>query len=399
MTSWLFKESIAYRPFHYPWANDLWKEHERMVWIEDEIPLTDDVTAWQNGTMSEDEKDFVTQILRMFTQSDVNVGQNYHHNIIPHIRNNEVVKMLGGFANREGTHQNAYALLVDTLGLPESEHTAFLEIAEMAEKNDFMLECDSSTIRGLAQTIAKSTFNEGVSLFASFAMLLNFQRFGKMLGMAKIVEWSLKDESKHVEGITKLFSTICKEHPRIVTEKFKREIYTMARRVVEIEDAFIDLAFANHNIQGLTKEEIKEYIRYITDRRLVQLGLKPNYGIEQNPISWLDWLTSATQHTNFFEGKVAEYEVAGLQGEIKYEDDKVFEIVSKDGCPFCLSAKELLTNLGYHFTERKINDDTTRNAFYDHYGWQGKERSVPKIFLNGELYAMGFNDLKKKLED
>ena len=398
MTSKLFTESLAFRPFHYPWANDIWKEHEKMHWVEDEIPLGDDVSAWKNGTMLDGEKDFVTQILRMFTQSDVNVGTMYYQELIPRFKNNEVTKMLGGFANREGTHQNAYALLNDTLGLPESDYSAFLEFKEMADKNEFMLEADTSTTRGLAQALAKGVFNEGVSLFASFVMLLNFQRFGKMMGMCKIVEWSIKDETKHVEGVARLFRTVCEENPRIVTEKFKREIYDMARKVVELEDSFIDLAYASHTVEGLSKEDVKTYIRYIADRRLIMLGLKGNFDIRDNPIPWLDWIVSATNHTNFFEGKVAEYEVGGLQGAVDYNGVRTFTVFSKDGCPYCLKVKDLIVSLGHQFEEIKYNDDVERNKFYDRFLWEGKDRSVPKIFENGELVAMGYTDFKTKFE-
>lgn len=396
MSSQLFKESIAFRPFHYAWANDIWKEHERMHWTEDEIPLGDDVSAWKNGTMLDGEKSFVTQILRMFTQSDVNVGHNYYHNLIPCFKNNEVVKMLGGFANREGTHQNAYALLNDTLGLPESEYSTFLEYKEMADKNEFMLSSDTSTTRGLGLALAKGLFSEGVSLFASFVMLLNFQRFGKMMGMCKIVEWSIKDETQHCIGVARLFRTVCEENPRIVTEKFKREIYDMARRVVELEDAFIDLAYENHTIEGLSKEEVKTYIRYIADRRLIMLGLKGNFMVKDNPLPWLDWIVSATNHTNFFEGKVAEYEVGGLQGSVDYDGVRTFTVFSKDGCPYCMKVKDEIVGLGHQFEEIKYNDDVERNKFYDRFMWKGKDRSVPKIFENGELIAMGYTDFKNK---
>lgn len=205
-------------------------------------------------------------------------------------------------------------------------------------------------------------------------------------------------ETKHVEGVSRLFRTVCEENPRIVTEKFKREIYDMARRVVELEDAFIDLAYANHTIEGLNKDEVKQYIRYIADRRLIMLGLKGNFGVKENPLPWLDWIVSATNHTNFFEGKVAEYEVGGLQGSIDYQDMKTFTVFSKDGCPYCIKVKELIINLGHEFNEIKLNDDLERNKFYDRFMWKGKDRSVPKIFLDGELIAKGYTDFKTHFE-
>ena len=141
------------------------------------------------------------------------------------MRNNEVRTMLASFAGREGVHQRAYALLNATLGLPESEFHAFLEYSEMADKLDFMANNNITSHTGLALALAQSVFNEGMSLFASFVMLLNFQRFGKMKGMGTIVEWSIRDETLHVQGNAKLFRTFCEEHPRIVNDELKSKIH------------------------------------------------------------------------------------------------------------------------------------------------------------------------------
>jgi ribonucleotide reductase beta subunit family protein with ferritin-like domain len=250
----------------------------------------------------------------LFTQSDVAVGQNYYDQFIPKFKNNEVRNMLGSFAAREGIHQRAYALLNETLGLPDSEYHAFLEYKVMVDKIEFMQASDNTTIKGLGLALAKSVFNEGVALFASFVMLLNFQRFGKMKGMGKVVEWSIRDESMHVEGNAKLFRQFCIEHPKVVDDEFKLSIYEMARIAVKLEDKFVDLAYKLGNVDGLEASEVKAYIRYITDRRLLQLGLKTNFKVKENPLPWLEWVLNGADHTNFFENRVTEYEVAGLSG-------------------------------------------------------------------------------------
>jgi ribonucleoside-diphosphate reductase beta chain len=185
----------------------------------------------------------------------------------------------------------------------------------MANKVKFMRDNDTSNYSNLATAIAKSVFSEGISLFASFVMLLNFQRSGKMKGMCKVVEWSIRDESMHVDGMSQLFKEFCAEHPRVITDEFKKEIYSMLRKTVELEDKFIDLAYGNNKgIDNLSKKEVKKYIRYIADRRLLQLGLKTNFKVKDNPLPWLDWVLNAPDHTNFFENRVTEYEVGGLKG-------------------------------------------------------------------------------------
>ena len=310
----LMQFSQTYKPFHYPWAVEITTRHEKAHWIEDELDLSEDVSDWKSGKVTQVEKDYVTNILRLFTQSDVAVGQNYYDQFIPKFKNNEVRNMLGSFAAREGIHQRAYALLNETLGLPDSEYHAFLEYKEMVNKIEFMQESDNATMKGLGLALAKSVFNEGVALFASFVMLLNFQRFGKMKGMGKVVEWSIRDESMHVEGNSKLFRQFCIEHPKVVDDEFKQQIYEMARLAVKLEDRFVDLAYKLGNVDGLEAPEVKSYIRYITDRRLLQLGLKTNFKVKENPLPWLEWILNGADHTNFFENRVTEYEVAGLSG-------------------------------------------------------------------------------------
>ena len=307
-------ESKAYKPFAYPWAVELTKKHEEVHWVEDEAELSEDVQDWRTK-LSVQEKDFIENILRLFTQSDVQVGSNYHAFLIPKMKNNEVRNMLASFANREGVHQRAYALLNDTLGLPEEDFHKFIEYKEMADKLDFMADSNITSLSGLALALAQSVFNEGMSLFASFVMLLNFQRFGKMKGMGTIVEWSIRDETLHVQGNAKLFRTLCEEHPRIVNDELKSKIYQMARNAVKLEDRFIALAYKDNKVEGLDEEEVKAYIRHIADRRLLQLGLKAKFKAKENPLPWLDWVLNGVSHDNFFEKRVTEYSVAGMEGE------------------------------------------------------------------------------------
>jgi glutaredoxin 3 len=310
----LLKTSETYKPFKYPWAVELSKKHEEIHWIEDEAELSEDVQDWKTK-LTDSEKEFITHVLRLFTQSDVQVGENYHELLIPKFKNNEVRNMLSSFAAREAVHQRAYALLNDTLGLPDEDFHKFLEYKEMADKIDFMKEGETNSHTGLALALAQSVFNEGMSVFASFVMLLNFQRFGKMKGMATIVEWSIRDETIHVQGNAKLFREFTDEHPRIVNDELKSKIYKMARNAVKLEEKFIDLAFDGNEVQGITKQEVRDYIRHIADRRLLQLGLKPKFKQKDNPLPWLDWVLNGASHDNFFEKRVTEYSVAGMEGE------------------------------------------------------------------------------------
>jgi len=311
----LLEESKSYKPFSYPWAVEYAIKSEKAHWGEWEAKLQDDVAQWNNGKLTDAERNHITQILRLFTQSDVQVGTNYLESYIPKFKNNEIRAMLTSFANREFVHQRSYALLNDTLGLPESEFSAFAAVQEMSDKLEFMSDIDVGTQSGLCKAVARSVINEGMSLFSAFVMLLNYQRYGKMRGMCEIVEWSIRDESMHCEGMVRLFRTFCEEHPRIVTDAFKGDIYQMVRNAVSLEDAVIDLAYEMGNLEGLSSEEVKSYIRYIADRRLIQLGLKGNYGVKKNPLPWVDWIIAGDSHKNFFEGVVTDYNAAGISGD------------------------------------------------------------------------------------
>ena len=311
----LLEESITYKPFKYPWAVEAATSHEKIHWGEWECKLQEDVAQWQSGKLSSHEKNHITQILKLFTQSDVMVGRNYLEYYIPKFKNNEIRAMLTSFANREFVHQRAYALLNDTLGLPEEEFSAFLEYKEMSDKIEFMSNINIHTVSGTAQAIARSVMNEGMSLFSAFVMLLNYQRFGKMRGMCEIVEWSIRDETMHTNGMVKLFREFCDEHPRIVNDEFKKDIYEMFRTGIKLEDKVIDNAFQMGPVEGLTSEEVKKYIRYIADRRLIQLGLKGNWKGKKNPVPWLEWVLNGASHKNFFEGTVTDYNANGMEGE------------------------------------------------------------------------------------
>jgi len=151
-------------------------------------------------------------------------------------------------------------------------------------------------------------------LFSSFAILLNFPRHNLMKGMGQIVTWSIRDETLHVEGMSQLFRTFIQENPELWNDDLKYEIYCAAERTVELEDAFIDLCFEGAEVPDLTAEEVKEYIRYIADRRLLGWGMKKIFGSENNPLPWLDYMLNGVEHTNFFENRATEYARASTTG-------------------------------------------------------------------------------------
>ena len=173
----------------------------------------------------------------------------------------------------------------------------------------------SDTILEIAIKLATfGAFTEGLQLFASFAILLNFPRFNKMKGMGQIVSWSVRDETLHTNSMIKLFHTFTSENPEIWTEELRHDLYRICDTVVSHEDAFIGRAFELGGVEGLGPTEVKRYIRYIADRRLIQLGLQPMFRIEQNPLPCVEEMLNGVEHTNFYENRSTEYSRAATRG-------------------------------------------------------------------------------------
>ncbi len=313
----LTEERNYFKPFNYPWAYDAWLKHEQSHWLHTEVPMLEDVKDWKKK-LTDSEKKFLTHIFRFFTQGDIDVAGGYVNNYLPHFPQPEIRMMLAGFAAREALHIAAYSHLIETLGLPETTYNEFLEYAEMREKHDYILNLSSQNgdRTSTATHIAVfSAFTEGMQLFSSFIMLLNFPRHGKMKGMGQIVTWSIVDETQHCESMIKLFRTYIEENKEIWNDDLKSKIYTIAERMVELEDKFIDLAFSVNEMEGLTAEEVKKYIRYIADRRLISLGLKGIFKVKRNPLPWVEEMINAPTHTNFFENRATDYAKGALSGD------------------------------------------------------------------------------------
>lgn len=310
----LTDERSYFKPFNYPFAYEAWLKHEQSHWIHTEVPMLEDVKDWKKR-LSNEEKLFLTNIFRFFTQGDIDVAGGYVNNYLPFFPQPEVRMMLCGFAAREALHIAAYSHLIETLGMPETTYNEFMQYEEMRAKHDFFTQLAGKDEKKIAQQIAAfSAFTEGMQLFSSFIMLLNFPRHGKMKGMGQIITWSIVDETMHAESMIRLFRTFIEENRGIWKDDLKSEIYKIAEKMVELEDKFIDLAFSMGDMDDLTPDEVKHYIRYIADRRLISLGLKGIFKIKKNPLLWVEHMINAPIHTNFFENRATDYAKGALTG-------------------------------------------------------------------------------------
>lgn len=316
----LMTERAYFKPFNYPWAYDAWLKHEQSHWLHTEVPMSEDVNDWKKR-LNDGEKHFLTNIFRFFTQGDIDVAGGYVKNYLPYFPQPEVRMMLMGFAAREALHVAAYSHLIETLGMPETTYQEFLEYDSMRAKHDYFT--DLSNANGTPESVATniaafSAFTEGMQLFSSFIMLLNFPRHGKMKGMGQIVTWSIVDETQHAEGMIKLFRSYVEENRELWNDDLKGKIYTIAEKMVDLEDKFIELSFSMGEMEELTQEDVKKYIRYICDRRLISLGMKGIFKVKKNPLPWVEEMINAPTHTNFFENRATDYAKGALSG--KWDD-------------------------------------------------------------------------------
>ena len=313
----LTDERTFFKPFNYPWAYEAWLKHEQSHWLHTEVPMIEDVKDWKTKITAE-QKYFLTNIFRFFTQGDIDVAGGYVNNYLPYFPQPEIRMMLSGFAAREALHIAAYSHLIETLGMPENTYQEFAEYQEMSDKHEYFMKLSESNgnKRSVATNIAAfSAFTEGMQLFSSFIMLLNFPRHGLMKGMGQIVTWSIVDETLHAENMIKLFRTYIEENKSIWNDKTKSEIYKIATKMTELEDKFIDLSFAMGDMPDLTADDVKGYIRYICDRRLISLGLKGIWKARTNPLPWVEEMINAPTHGNFFENRVTDYAKGALAGD------------------------------------------------------------------------------------
>lgn len=329
----IFEPSPSYRPFKYPWAVDIAYKHSvDMYWDAHQIELQDDIRQWlTEGGMEtpsvshEDNKAIINKILNLFTEMDKTVGEGYTK-LLPHVKNNEIRNMMLTFAAREVTHQRSYATLSEALGTPDSEWQVFSSYVEMQDKIDVMDlgEHDLSRPLNFAKALTKLLLSEGIGLFASFAILLNYKRQGLLMGFNDVNQWSLLDESEHVAGNIRTLQEVILQ----LTESEVVELGAFTKAITEkfvlAEHKFIDLVYKDHAPEDLDEEDLKDYIVYLARLREYQMGLIPLRDVPDNPLTWMEWLLTGKKHDNFFEKRVTDYSHGGLVGEIDYSVYKEF---------------------------------------------------------------------------
>lgn len=310
----LLTSRIAFKPFLYPEYHELWLKAQQSHWLHTEVSMASDINDWKTK-LSETEKQLIGHILKGFTISEIFIEDFWSAKVSRWFKHPEIQMLAHTFASFESIHANGYDYLNTSLGL--EDYSAFLHDESTKAKIDRLMAVKGKSITEIAKALAIfSAFNEGVNLFSSFAILLNFTRFNKMKGMGQIISWSINDEQLHSQAGCMLFNELMKENPECFTDELKKDIYDAARLTIELEDNYIDKAFDLGEVEGLTKFQMKQFIRHRANIKLVEIGLKQNWkNLDKKAIDDMQWfnvLSSGVSHQDFFSGKVTDYSKSSI---------------------------------------------------------------------------------------
>lgn len=310
----LLKRREIYKPFEYPKAFDFWQKQQNAHWLPSEVSMGEDIKDWNNN-LTESERKVIGQILKSFTQTEINVEEYWSNKVTKWFPKPEIQMMANTFSAMESVHIVGYSYLNDSLGLDDYE--AFLADSTAVDKLDRLKTVKGNSKKEIAKSLAIfSAFTEGVNLFSSFAILMNLSRFNLLKGVKNIVEWSIRDESLHSEAGCWLFNQLISENPEIWTDELKNELYEAARITVQLEDNFIDNAFSLGVVRGLDPRDLKQFIRKKANEKLNEIGLKNNWkNIDDDAVKRMDWfenLSGGVNFTDFFSTKVTDYSKSNI---------------------------------------------------------------------------------------
>jgi ribonucleoside-diphosphate reductase beta chain len=313
-------------PMKYKWARKHYKDGVANNWTPEEVSMQQDVELWKKvgpGALTEDERRMILWNLGFFSTAESLTANNLVLAIYRHITNPEARQYLLRQSYEEAIHTDTFIYCCDTLGLnPDEVYNMYLTIPSITEKDEFVVSITKSVFDPSFETTGTENIQrfvhdlvgyyvimEGIFFYAGFAMMLSMMRKNRMVGMGEQFQYILRDESIHLAFGVDLITTIIDENPEIWTEAFKEDLVAKIRRGVELEERYADDALP-HGILGLTPESVKQYVRYIADRRLERIRLPKQYHVE-NPFPWMAEIMDLRKEKNFFETRVTEYQTGG----------------------------------------------------------------------------------------
>jgi ribonucleoside-diphosphate reductase beta chain len=310
----LFDMRIPYKPFEYPeYYTEGWLKQAQAFWLHTEIPMSGDVKDW-NESLTMKEKNLVGNILLGFAQTECAVSDYWTQKVVVWVPKHEIQQMAMMFGSQETIHAVAYSYLNETLKLEDYE--AFLHEPATAERFDNLVAYSGKSTVGIAKSLAVfSAFAEGVSLYSAFAVLYSFQLRNLLKGIGQQMKWSVRDESLHSKMGCQLFRHMCQEDESLL-EACREDILLAAKTMLVLEENYIDKMFEMGDIEGISSNDLKEFIKKRTNEKLAELGyidLGSYFAYDEEAAGTLDWfyhLTGGHTHTDFFAIRSTDYSKA-----------------------------------------------------------------------------------------
>jgi ribonucleoside-diphosphate reductase beta chain len=312
-------------PFKYKWAWEKYLSTCANHWMPQEINMSRDIALWKdpNG-LTEDERRIIKRNLGFFVTADSLAANNIVLGTYRHITAPECRQFLLRQAFEEAIHTHAYQYIVESLGLDEGEiFNAYNEIASIREKDEFLIpfidtltdpffktgtpENDQKLLKSL---VVFACIMEGLFFYVGFAQILSLGRQNKMTGAAEQYQYILRDESMHCNFGIDLINQIKMENPHLWTSEFKAELKTIFEKAVELEYHYAEDTMPR-GVLGMNASMFKGYLRYIANRRAIQIGLPALFPNEENPFPWMSEMIDLKKERNFFETRVIEYQSGG----------------------------------------------------------------------------------------
>jgi len=312
-------------PFKYDWAWQKYLDGCANHWMPQEINMTADVATWKSSDgLSEDERRIVMRSLGYFSTADSLVANNLVLGIYRLVTNPECRQYLLRQAFEEAIHTHAYQYCIESLGMDEGEvFNMYREVPSVAKKAAWSIshthelsdpnfstgtiEADQQLLRNL---IGFYAVTEGIFFYCGFTQILSMGRRNKMTGVAEQFQYILRDESMHLNFGIDVINQIKLENPQLWTEEFKEEVTQMI-----LEGTALEIEYARdtmpRGVLGMNAAMMEEYLHFIANRRLTQLGLSEQFPGAQNPFPWMSEIMDLRKEKNFFETRVIEYQTGG----------------------------------------------------------------------------------------
>ena len=320
-------------PLKYQWAYDLYKTMKNNHWEPEDITMQKDVEQWRSDEISDVERWIIKMGIGYFSAAEGIVGDNVQHVTRELVTAPELKLVLGRHAHEENIHADSLVYMISSLGLnPHECEAMFEDIPTMKEKNHFVVSNSRALRREIdltqlenKQAFAKNIFlfgqvMEGTQFYGLFGMILSLYRQNKFPGIGQMFRYTLRDESNHIEVFRNLLMDLIDENPEIWTEDFREDLRATMAEGIRLEKKFIRDCLPVSAL-GLNSVDFETYIDYIADRRLVACGLTPLNPAVSNPFPWLAEMMDIKKETNFFEGRVTEYQKASALSTV--DDDEL----------------------------------------------------------------------------